>query len=160
MEKFGNFVHPLSKWLYVVAGCGMTYVFLISVADIIMNKLMKNPINWAFDSIGLFAVVASACAIPEVQVQHAHIEVGILEKRLPPFWRKVTNSSVNLLGIILWGIIAWRSFIYGMDILKSGEISMSVGMLIYPFIWLQGICAIVLVLVLLVQAIKKFQDGA
>jgi len=157
MGKFDSFVQRSSKWLFVIAGIAMTYVLVISVADIIMNKVFKDPINWAFDSISLIAVVASVCAISGVQSQHGHIEIEFLENRLPQSGKKVTSLFVNILGILLWGIVAWRSFIYGMDILKAGEVSMSVGMLIYPFIWLQGICAVAVVFVLLMQAINNLR---
>jgi TRAP-type C4-dicarboxylate transport system permease small subunit len=160
MGKFDKFMTPLSKWFHVIAGIGMIYVLLISVADIIMNKVFKDPINWAFDSIGLVAVIAIVFAIPEVQVNHGHIEVEVLEARLSRFWRKIIGLFVNVLGIILWSIVAWRSFLYGIDILRSGEVSMTVEMPIYPFIWFQGICAIVVTLVLLLQTINIFRTAA
>jgi hypothetical protein len=53
--------------------------------------------------------------------------------------------------------VAWRSFLYGRDILEAGEVSMSVGMLIHPFIWFQGFCAIFVVLVLVLQVIKNIR---
>jgi TRAP-type C4-dicarboxylate transport system permease small subunit len=160
MGKFDKFMTPLLKWFHVIAGIGMIYVLLISVADIIMNKVFKDPINWAFDSIGLVAVIAIVFAIPGVQVNHGHIEVEILEERLSRFWRKINGLFINVLGLILWSIVAWRSFLYGIDILRSGEVSMTVEMPIYPFIWFQGICAIVVVLVLLLQTINIFRTAA
>jgi len=160
MGKFDKFITPLSKWFHVIAGIGMIYVLLVSVADIIMNKVFKNPLNWSFDSIGLVAVIAIVFAIPEVQVNHGHIEVEVLEARLSRFWRKIIGLFVNVLGIILWSIVAWRSFLYGIDILRSGEVSMTVEMPIYPFIWFQGICAIVVTLVLLLQTINIFRTSA
>jgi len=159
MRKFDKFVTPLSKWFQVIAGIGMIYVLIVSVADIIMNKVFKNPLNWSFDSIGLVAVIAIVFAIPGVQLNHGHIEVEILEERLPRFWRKFTGLFVNVLGLILWSIITWRSVLYGIDILRSGEVSMTVEMPIYPFIWFQGICAAAVTLVLLLQTINYFRTG-
>jgi TRAP-type C4-dicarboxylate transport system permease small subunit len=154
MGKFDKFVNSSSKWLNVIAGFGMFYVFIVSFADIIMNKVFKDPINWAFDSIGLLAVVAIAAAIPQVQIGRGHIEIEFIEKRLGPILRKIVNLLINLLSILIWIIVAWRSFVYGQDILRSGEVSMSVGMPIFPFIWFQGLCAVFVVFVLMLQTIK------
>lgn len=157
MGKFDKFVNSSSKWLNVIAGFGMFYVFIVSFADIIMNKVFKNPLNWAFDSISLLAVVAIAAAIPLVQINHGHIEIEFVEKRLKRIWRKIIALFINILGMILWGIVVWRSFLYGKDILDAGEVSMSVGIIIFPFIWFQGFCAIFVILVLILQAIKNFR---
>jgi TRAP-type C4-dicarboxylate transport system permease small subunit len=155
---FEKLINLSSKWLNVVAGGAMIYVFLVSFTDIIMNKVFKNPLNWAFDSIGLLAVVAIVAAVPLVQIDHGHIEIEFLEKRLGNIPQKIVALCVNVLSMALWAIIAWRSVVYGLDILRSHEVSMSVGMLIYPFIWFQGLCAIFVFLVLILQTIKKIRD--
>jgi TRAP-type C4-dicarboxylate transport system permease small subunit len=160
MARFEKLVNSSSKWLNVIAGCGMLYVFFISLADIIMNKVFKDPVNWAFDSIGLVAVIAIVCAIPQVQVNRGHIEIEFVEKRFGQSLRKINALFINILGIALWGVVAWRSFLYGQDIIRAGEVSMSVGMPIYPFIWIQGLCAVAVGLVLLLQAIKNFRAAS
>jgi TRAP-type C4-dicarboxylate transport system permease small subunit len=108
-----SFVQKMSGSFNVMAGAAMTYVLLVSVADIVMNKVFKNPLNWAFDSIGLIAVLATVFAIPEVQSKHGHIEVDALVSRLSKFWKRISGFFVSVLGVALWGVIAWRSFIYG-----------------------------------------------
>jgi TRAP-type C4-dicarboxylate transport system permease small subunit len=157
LQKFEKFVINISKWFQVIAGVGITYVLVLSVADIIMNKVFKDPINWAFDSLSLVAVIGTVFAIPRVQLQHGHIEVEILENRFSRYWRKVNGFFIGILGAGVWGIIAWRSVLYGMDILRSGEVSMTVGWPIYPFIWFQAVCAAAVVLVLLAQAVASFK---
>ena len=154
---FEKLINLSSKWLNVIAGIAMCYVFFISFLDILMNKIFKNPLNFAFDSIGLLAVVAIVAAVPLVQINHGHIEIEFVEKRLNKTLRKVNLVFISLLSIVLWVIIAWRSFVYGSDILRAGEVSMSVGMPIYPFIWFQGFCAVFVVFVLVLQIIKSLR---
>lgn len=154
MKWFERLLLLVSKRFYAIAGLGMVYVLVVSVADIIMNKVFKDPLNWAFDSIGLMAVVATVFAIPRVQLSHGHIEVDTLVSRLSLFWKRVTGILISLLGIGLWGIIGWRSVLYGMDIWESGEVSMSVGMLIYPFIFVQALCAFLVAVVILFQLVR------
>lgn len=150
-----SFVQNISRSFHILAGIAMTYVLLVSVADIIMNKVFKNPLNWSFDSIGLVAVLATVFAIPQVQSKHGHIEVDVLVNRLSSLWKRISGIFISLLGAALWFVIAWRSIVYGLDILDAGEVSMSVGMLIYPFIFVQGICAAIVALVLITQAFMK-----
>ncbi len=157
---FEKLVNASSKWLNVVAGIAMLYVFIISFTDIIMNKVFKNPLNFAFDSIGLLAVVAIVAAIPMVQLNHGHIEIEFVEKRFGPTLRKINALFIGILAIALWGIVAWRSFLYGGDILRAGEVSMSVGMPIFPFIWFQGLCAVFVLFVLILQSIKNFRAAS
>jgi TRAP-type C4-dicarboxylate transport system permease small subunit len=160
MQKFEKIINLSGKWLNVVAGVAMCYVFLISFLDILMNKIFKNPMTFAFDSIGLLAVIAIVAAVPLVQINHGHIEIDFIEKKFGKNLKKFNLLFINLLNIVLWGIIAWRSIVYGNDILRSGEVSMSVGMPIFPFIWFMGLCALFVIFVLVLQTIKSFRTVA
>ena len=153
-DKFEHFVRSLSKLLYWIAGIGMFALLLVSVIDISGNKFFKYPLPGGIDIVSYIAVVAIAFGIAEVQLSRGHIEVEMFEQRLGKFQRRIVNIFVNVLGMMLWTIVAWRSFLYGTDLLKAGEVSMTLEMPIYPFVYMVGICAIVTVLVILVQTVS------
>ena len=159
-EKFEQITRSLSKWFYWIAGIGMIGLLLVSVIDISGNKLFKFPLPGGIDIASYIAVVVVAFGIAEVQLSRGHIEVEMLEQRLPKLPRKVINVIVNILGMVLWTIVAWRSFLYGTDLWRAGEVSMTLEIPIYPFVYVFGICAIVTVLVILLQTIIIFKRSS
>jgi len=135
----------------------MALVLILSVIDIIGNRLFKFPLPGGYDIIGLLAVPTITFAIAQVQKERGHIEVEILEERLRPLARKIVNTVVNILGIFLWSVITWRSFDYGIYIINSGQVSMTISAPLFPFIFIMGFCSALVVMVLIVQSVNNFK---
>jgi TRAP-type C4-dicarboxylate transport system permease small subunit len=146
----------LSKWFNVIAGIALVGMLVLIIADIIGNKAFKNPIPGGIEFVSFLAVVAIAFAIAETQLRHGHIEVEFIAARLPLSAQKIIGTIVNIFVIILFALLAWRSFIYGNEIRLTGEVSMTRGIIFYPFIYSLGVCAIIVVLVTILQLIKLY----
>jgi len=73
-----------------------------------------------------------------------HIAVEFLVQRLSKKIQRVIDAVNQLLGLILFVILSWQSALYAMDLKESGEVSMTVQMPIYPFVFGIAIgCALV-----------------
>lgn len=155
-KKYEKFVVLLSKWFNIVAGIAMVSMLVLITADIIANKLFKSPIPGGIEFVSFLAVVAIAFAIAQTQLTRGHIEVEFIAARLPVFPQKVIGTLVNLFLIILFALLAWRSFIYGNEIRLIGEVSMTRGIPFYPFIYAIGACSIVALLVAILQLLQIY----
>jgi TRAP-type C4-dicarboxylate transport system permease small subunit len=155
-NKFEKYVVLLSKWFNVVAGIALVGMLVLVTADIIANKAFKSPIPGGIEFVSFMAVVAIAFAIAQTQLTRGHIEVEFIAARLPLLPQKVIGTVVNIFVMVLFGLLSWRSFIYGTEILEIGEVSMTRGIPFYPFIYAIGICSIVVFLVALLQLLKLY----
>jgi TRAP-type C4-dicarboxylate transport system permease small subunit len=94
-------------------------------------------------------------AIAWTQVLHGHIQVDLIIMKLPPRSKAAVEILISFLGIILFAILAWRTWDYGQVMLDTGEVSMTKRIPFYPFIWALSACYLVTVLVLIMEFIKS-----
>ena len=155
MNRFERVINSLSKWLNWVAGVALVLMLIVIVADIIGAKLFKWPIPGGIDIVGLLGVVVIAFAIAQTQVIHGHIEVEFFVMRLPEKARNVIAGIVYSLGMLLFVLLGWQSYDFGHTLQASGEVSMTLGMPVYPFVYGIAFSCIVVFLVLLLQYLKE-----
>jgi len=160
MDRLEKFVNSLSNWLNWVAGAGLIAMLALIVADIIGAKLFKWPIPGGIEIVGFLGVVVTAFAVAYTQVVRGHIEVEFLVARLPQRARMAIASFVYPLGMVLFALLAWRSYDFGRALQVSGEVSMTQGIPFYPFIYGIAFCSISVFLVLLVQYLKILTRAA
>ena len=158
-NKYEKFVIQLSKWFNVVAGIAMVSMLVLVTADIIANKAFKSPIPGGIEFVSFLAVAAIAFAIAQTQLVRGHIEVEFIAARLPSLAQKIIGTLVNIFLIVLFFLLAWRSFIYGNEIRLVGEVSMTRGIPFYPFIYAIGACSIVALLVVILQLLQIYIKG-
>lgn len=154
IDRLEKFVSSLSNWLLWVAGAGLVAMLCLTLADIIGIKLFNWPIPGAIEIVGFLGVVVTAFAIAYTQFRRGHIEVEVLVMRLPRLARKVIESIVTLAGLVLFALLAWRSYDYGRVLQTTGEVSMTQGIPFYPFIYGIAFCSISVCLVLLAQFLR------
>ena len=127
----------------------------LTMADVVGIKVFKSPIPGAIEIVAFMGVVITAFSIAYTQVQHGHIQVEFFVMRLPDRWRAGVNALVSLMGIMLFALLCWQSFEYGITLQNSGEVSMTSRILFYPFVYAIAFCCIPVCLVLLVELLKS-----
>jgi len=155
IERIERFTNALSKWLNWVAGIGLVGMLGLIVADVIGIKIFNNPIPGAIEIVAFLGVVVTAFAIAYTHIVRGHIKVEFLIIRLPARVQAILGSFVFFLGIILFALLAWRSYEYGHVLQVTGEVSMTQGIPFYPFVYALAFCCIPVCLVLLVELIKS-----
>lgn len=142
----------------LIAGFALALMVVIVVADICGNKFFKTPVPGGIELVSLLSVIAIAFAIARTQLEHGHIEVEMLVTKFPKTVQKVISVIVYLFCITLFIILAVRSFKYGISLQSSGEVTMTMGLPFYPFVWALGVSAIVVTLVLIMQLFQKLRE--
>jgi len=122
--------------------------------DIVGAKLFKWPLPGGVDIVGLLGVIAIGFAIARTQVVHGHIEVEFFEKRIPAKTRNSIDIVIYFLGMLLFALLSWKSCEYGYTLQSKGEVSMTQGMPLYPFVYGLVFCYLTVFLVLLVQCLR------
>src|SRR4030042_535740 len=155
IDRLERFANSFSKWLNWVAGIGLVGMLGLIVADIIGIKIFKHPIPGAIEVVAFFGVVVTAFAIAYTQVLRGHIKVEFFVMRLPTRVQAIIASFVLLLGIVLFALLAWRSYEFGRVLQVTGEVSMTQRIPFYPFVHAIAFSCIPVCLVLIVELIKS-----
>ena len=63
MEGFLNKVHQISRYINVVAGIAITFIMLLTVADVIL-RIFRKPIVGTYELVGFSGAIVIGFAIP------------------------------------------------------------------------------------------------
>jgi len=156
-DKFEKAVTGIAGWFNWVACASLMGMVALVLIDICGNKFFKMPLTGGIELVSLLSVMAISFAIAQTQVAHGHIEVDMLVRKLPRTPQKVISVIVQCFSISLFLILMWQSYTYGLALQASGEVSMTVRLPYYPFVWALGLCSLAVVLVLIMQMIKMLR---
>jgi len=155
IERLEKFANSLSNWLNWVAGVGLVGMLSLSMADIIGIKLFNWPIPGGIEIVAFLGVVVTGFAIAYTQVLRGHIKVEFVTMRLPERVQGGVAALVSLFGLVLFGVLAWRSYDFGRVLQLTGEVSMTQRIPYYPFVYGIAFCCIPVCLLLLVEFLKS-----
>ena len=144
------------KGFNAIACAAVIAMMLLSTADVVL-RLFNKPIPGTYELVGFLGTVIVAFALAFTSMEKGHIAVEILVNKLPQRVQYVIEAFTNLVSVLLFGLIACQAAIYAMDIKKSGEVSLTLQMPVYPFIFGIAVGCALLCLLLINDFIKSIQ---
>ena len=151
LEKIGS---RLARSLFWVSGCAIILMMLLTCADVILRYL-RMPIPGTYELVCYLGALTVACAMAHTSVQKGHVTVSILVQLFPRRIQYVIESITGSLGFILFALVSWRSALYAHDLCASGEISLTLELPFYPFIYGVSLSAAAVSLILFVDLLKN-----
>ena len=155
MEWFTKQTEGLCKLLNVIAGCALTFMMLLTVTDVIL-RFFRMPVVGAYELVAFAGGVVIGFAIPMTSFKKGHIFVDFFILRFQPKTRMIFHLTTRLMGLGLFTIIGWNMFRMGMDMLRTGEVSLTLELPFYPVVYGIGLACFVQCLVILVQIVQVF----
>ena len=144
-----KFIARAGKAFNILACAAVVAMMLLSTADVIL-RLFGKPIPGTYELVGFLGTVVVSFALAFTSMEKGHIAVEILVEKLPQRTQLAIEAFCNLIGALLFGVIAYQAVLYAVDMKKSGEVSLTLQMPPYPFIF--GIAAGCALLCLLLVA--------
>jgi len=156
MKGFLNQIFKLSRFLNIIAGITLTFMMLQTVSDVIL-RFMRKPIVGTYELVAFSGAVVIGFALPYTSWLRGHIFVDFFVGRFPKTIRNMCHIATRFLAIGLFLMIGWNLFLYGKDLYKSGEVSLTLQMPFYPVAYGIGICCFIQCLVLFCDILKIFE---
>lgn len=156
MKAFLDKVKGVSRVIYVIAGISLTFLMLLTVTDVVL-RFLKNPIVGTYELVAFSGAVAVGFAIPFTSWVRGHIYVDFFILRFSQKVRNLFNISTRCLVIALFFLIGWNLMKYGMDLQRSGEVSLTLQLPFYPVAYGVGVSCFVQCLVLFCDILKIFR---
>jgi TRAP-type C4-dicarboxylate transport system permease small subunit len=146
--------HRLARVLYGFAGAAIILMMLLTCADVIL-RYMRRPIPGTYELVCFLGAVAVSFAMAHTSVQRGHVAVSLVVRLMPERVQGMVESVTSSFGLILFALIAWRSVLYGETLRTSGEVSLTLKMPFYPFVYGIGFSAAAVCLVLMLDLIRS-----
>ncbi len=153
MTKFLDGVKSVSRFINIIAGVSLTCIMFLTVADVILRSF-RRPIVGTYELVAFGGAVAIGLAIPFTSWVRGHIYVDFFIERFSPRVKNVFNVATRCLGMGLFFLIGWNLIKMGADLLKSGEVSLTLQMPFYPVAFGIGVSCFVQCVVLLCDIFK------
>jgi TRAP-type C4-dicarboxylate transport system permease small subunit len=150
-EKIGK---ELARLLFWIAGAAIFIMMVLTCTDVVL-RFLRRPIPGTYELVCFLGAVGVAFAMAYTSVEKGHVEVSLLVRMFPSRIQGIIGSITTIFGLILFFFIAWRSFLYANSLRSTGEVSLTLQLPFYPFVYGIAFSAGAVCLVLLTDLFKN-----
>ncbi len=141
------------NWVSAAAVAGM---MVLTCMDIVL-RLFRQPIPGTYEMVGFLGAVFAAFSLGYTSVNRGHIAVDFVVQKLSRRGQALVDGINALICAVFFGFLARQCLAYAGDLKSFGEVSMTLQMPVYPFVY--GIAAGCFLLTL-VLAVRFLRDIA
>lgn len=150
MSRLERSVSSIARKFNWVAAAAVIAMMALTCADVIL-RFFRHPIPGTYEMVGLLGTIVVSFSLAHTSVMRGHISVEFVIQKLPKRVQIVIDGINSLLGAALFGLITWQSLLYAQNLMHTGEVSMTLQMPIFPFVYGISIGSGILCLVLLIE---------
>jgi TRAP-type transport system small permease protein len=147
-----------AAWFNWIAVGAVLAMFAMILLDILSSKILNRPITATVDVVSLLAAVVASFAVSQTILMGRHIEVEFIVARLPRGARKTFNVISSFLSLVFFLLIVWRSFVYALELQRTGESSLTQHIPMAPFAFGIAAACIPAVLIYALQAYRDMRE--
>ncbi len=151
LNKSDSLLNNLEKVLDIVATVSLLGFMLLGTANVIGRFVFNSPIIGSIEFSGIMMAGSFLLVLASTQARKQHIAVTDLVTRFPPKWRSILEFAALFIGLVLFGVMTWRSAILVNTLWIQGEQIPTVRIPAAPFRILLPLGAFVLCLELIRQ---------
>lgn len=156
-RQFESIISKISMVFEWIGALALLSMFLVNLVDVIGSKVFLKPFPGSTEVIGYMQTIAIAGAIAMTLFLGRHIRVEFFVDRFVPRMRSLIIAFSSCLGFLLFGLLSWQSFLFGISLKKSGEIGSTSHIPLYPFALFIAVACIPVCLVFLMELLRSFR---
>jgi len=108
-------------------------IALLTGSDVVGRYFFNSPVRGTIDLIELLMSILFACGIAITTALDDHISVDSLYDKLPSLGQHILRLFAGSVCTFIFFILVWQGFQGGMIGLKSGKVSPTLDVPIFPF---------------------------
>ena len=134
MSLFARQVYWATRVFNGIAAAAITGMMLLTCSDVLL-RFLRRPIPGTYEMVGFLGALGVSFALAHTSLERGHIAVDFLVQRLPERLQTLVDGINALVCAVLFGLAAWYSLRYGTDLKAAGEVSMTLQLPVFPFVW-------------------------
>jgi len=153
MLTLEKLIYSLTKNMSYVAALAIMSMMCLICADIVL-RLFNHPIPGTYEIVGFLGSFVISFSLAYTSMEKGHIAVDIFFQRLPFRAQYILEGVVEALNLFIFIIATWQCAVYAFDLKKHEEVSLTIGIPIYPVVLGISLGCALLCLVILFNLIK------
>ena len=153
LEKVNVF---LNRILMVVGGVAVLGLMALATINVGL-RVVGAPFSGTYEFVGFLGAVVIAFALGYTQKRKDHIVVDILTEKFPKRVNRVLDGISYFVTMIFFAVVSWQVFVWAIKIWQSQEVSETLKVIYYPFIFSVAVGFAVFSLTLIVDFLKNLQ---
>lgn len=153
MERAFNILFRVSSLLNWIAAVALTFMMLLTVADVFM-RAGGSPFIGTYEIVNILMGLVIGFGIPKVSLDRGHVSMEFLQQALSKKNRAILNTFTRILCIVLFVLIGYNLIGAGREFRLSGEVSPTMQLPFFPIAYGVGICCFIECLVFLFDIAK------
>lgn len=150
IERSEFLIEKSSRFFNWLAAGAVALMMMLTCADVFLRYL-RRPIPGTYEMVGLLGAVFVSFSLAQTSVEKGHIAVDFLVQKLSPRTQTVIECVNALISTGLFAMVSWQSALYAGSLRTLKEVSLTLQMPIYPFVYGISIGCGMLCLVLLMR---------
>ena len=155
LEKISLILNRVMIW---IGGFFLIAMIMLTCANIFL-RLVWVPVKGTYELMGFFGAVATAFALGYTQIKKGHISVDILVLSFSKKTRRMLNVINSLICMAFFAFVSWQIAKYAGVLWSTGEVTQTLRIIYYPFIYAVSAGCGVLALTFLVELFKSIISG-
>lgn len=112
----------------------VSVMMLLTTTDVIM-RCFRRPIPGTYEIVSLLGVLFVSFSLAHTSMERGHIAVDFVFQRLSAGKQRILEGINTFISAVLFALVSVYSVIYAEDLRKAGEVSMTLQMPLYPFVY-------------------------
>ena len=141
------------SWIMLFAMMALTAV------DLFLRNFTNASILGSVELTELLMVIVVFCSLAQCEVDNGHIRVELIMDKMGPKTRAIADVFTQSLCTILFALMSLSIFNHSANMKKYGEVTMDLGLPLYPFVYIACFGCFIMTLVLLCKTILNIMKA-
>jgi TRAP-type C4-dicarboxylate transport system permease small subunit len=150
LERISTFLNQL---LFGVAGITMIGMVLLTCANIFL-RCVWVPIKGVYELMGFFGAIVTAFALGYTQAKRGHVGIDIVVNQFSAQAQRILKGITYCICMVFFALAGWQTVKWGTTIWQTGEVTETLRIIFYPFVYGVALGCFILCLVFLVDLLK------
>ena len=136
----------------IAGGVSLLALTLLATMNVAL-RIFQVPVGGTYEVVSFLGAIVTAGALGYTQKRKDHIVVDILSDKFPAPVKRILDRVSYALILVFISIVSWQTIVYGKRLLRTGELSETLKIAYYPFVFLVSLGFAVLALTVFLDLI-------
>lgn len=157
IKRLEDTIFAVSEKLNSVSSVALTVMMGLVFINVLLRAVWR-PLLGTYEITAFLASICISFALANCAAQKGHVAITLFTQNLSRQLQAVCGVIVALIGTGLFTVLAWESIKYGIALRKAGEVSMTLEISFYPFVFGMSFGLFMLALVNLVDLLNSIKE--